>query len=101
MSVAQVDIDLLGRRFTLACPDEERAGLMAAARMLEERMRAIRDSGRVVDAERIAILAALNITHELMQGKTTNPLDSERIQRKIKAINETVETALTGQADLF
>ena len=96
-----VGLDLLGRRFTFSCPSEERDSLMAAARILDEKMRTIRDNSRVVDAERIAILAALNLTHDLMLKRVENPLDMEAIQRKIESIDETAQRAIQAQADLF
>jgi cell division protein ZapA len=62
MGVAKsIDVSILGREFTVSCTDEERQGLMDAVAYLDSKMHEIRDSGKVVGVERIAIMAALNL----------------------------------------
>ncbi len=63
-----VRISILGKEYHIVCPKDERDGLLEAARQLEDKMDEIRDSGRVFGAERIAVMAALNVTHELLQS---------------------------------
>jgi cell division protein ZapA len=65
-------VEILGKDFHISCEEEEREELVAAARYLDGKMRQIRDHGRVVGAERIAVMAALNIAHELMQTQNRN-----------------------------
>ncbi|WP_034984698.1 cell division protein ZapA [Laribacter hongkongensis] len=91
-----ISVELMGRRFSFACPLGEREALMAAARLLDKRMRHIRDSGRIVDAERIAILAALNLTHDLRQGRSSPPVDIEAIERKIQDIENTAQSTISS-----
>ena len=62
-----VTISILGKELMVACPDGERESLSAAARYLDQRMREIQDSGKVIGAERCAVMAALNLTNELLQ----------------------------------
>jgi cell division protein ZapA len=62
-----VTISILGKELMVACPDDERESLAAAARYLDQRMREIQDSGKVIGAERCAVMAALNLTNELLQ----------------------------------
>lgn len=62
----------MGREFTISCTEEERAGLIQAVNYLDRKMRDIRDAGKIVGAERIAIMAALNIAHELLQANAGN-----------------------------
>ena len=95
-STITISVELMGRRFSFACPLGEREALMAAARLLDERMRHIRDSGRIVDAERIAILAALNLTHDLRQGRSSPPVDIEAIERKIQDIENTAQSTISS-----
>ncbi len=64
-----VKVNILGREFLVACPEEEKRSLLESASYLNERMREIRDSGKIVGVERIAVMAALNITHEMLQAK--------------------------------
>jgi len=64
-----VTVSILDKQYQVACPPEERAGLHEAARYLDQQMRAIRDSGRVVGLERVAVMAALNISFELLRER--------------------------------
>ncbi|NOU24944.1 MAG: cell division protein ZapA [Methylotenera sp.] len=65
-----VDVNIMGRDFTVSCTDEERPGLINAVNFLDKKMRDIRDSGKIIGAERIAIMAALNLAHELLNSKS-------------------------------
>ena len=69
-----IKVHLLGKEYPIVCPQNEEHDLLIAARYLDERMRQIRDTGRVFGAERIAVMAALNITHELIQQQQENRL---------------------------
>ena len=62
-----VKVKILDKDYQVACPAEERQALVDSARHLDEQMRAIRKGGKVIGIERIAVMAALNITHELLQ----------------------------------
>ena len=61
-----VTVNIMGKEFMVACPDSEREALTAAASFLDRKMREIQDSGKVIGAERCAIMAALNITNDLL-----------------------------------
>lgn len=74
-----VTIKILDKEYTVACPPEEREGLMESARLLNQRMREVRDSGKVMGAERMAVITALNVIHEFSR---------ERRERE-QAISET------------
>ncbi len=62
-----VSIRLLDREYTVGVNPSERDSLMAAARLLEEKMREVRGANRIAAVDRVAVLAALNIAHELQQ----------------------------------
>ena len=62
-----VSVRILDREYTVGVGAEGREALMAAAKILDGKMREIRGSGKVIGAERIAVMAALNIAHELLQ----------------------------------
>jgi cell division protein ZapA len=100
-----VTISLLGREFRVACPEGEQKQLMASVEYLNRKMKEVRDTGKVVGNERIAIMAALNIAHELMSnsGKASAPsADNPAIKRRILAMQETLDAALTAdQENLF
>lgn len=69
-----IKVHLLGKEYPINCPQNEETDLLIAARYLDEKMRQIRDTGRVHGTERIAVMAALNIAHELIQQQTQNRL---------------------------
>ena len=64
-----LSIAVLGKEYQVACPEEEQQGLLAAAAHLDKQMRQIRDHGKVIGLERIAIMTALNLSYELLQQK--------------------------------
>jgi cell division protein ZapA len=99
-------ISLLGREFRVACPDGEEKQLLASADYLNRKLKEVRDTGKVAGNERIAIMAALNVAHELMSSKggggVANAVDATAIRRRISAMQETVEAALAAdQEKLF
>lgn len=63
-----VEVNILDKEYLVACPESAREALEQAARHLDRKMREIRASGKVYGTERIAVMAALNITHELLQS---------------------------------
>ena len=70
MSNETVFVKILDKEYQVACPREERQALIESAQLLDERMKAIRGSGAVIGLERIAVMAALNLSHELLQAKS-------------------------------
>ncbi|MFC6633317.1 cell division protein ZapA [Microbulbifer taiwanensis] len=88
-----VTVSILDKEYRVACSEDERAELQASARLLHERMSRIRSSGSVIGLERIAVMAALNIAHELIQAKaelTRVPLEQEMLDR----LQDKVQSAL-------
>ncbi|MBS0229848.1 MAG: cell division protein ZapA [Proteobacteria bacterium] len=65
-----VTVRILDREYTVGVSEEERAGLAAAARMLDARMRELRGGNKLVAPDRLAVLTALNLAHELQSAKT-------------------------------
>lgn len=66
---APIKVQILGKEYPVSCPVDEQHELLIAARYLDDKMRQIRDNGRIIGTERIAVMAALNIAHELLQAK--------------------------------
>lgn len=64
-----IKVHILGKEYPVSCPADEQHELLIAARYLDEKMREIRDNGRIIGTERIAVMAALNITYELLQER--------------------------------
>jgi len=66
--VSLVTVKILEKEYQVACPEEQEAELVVSAKYLDKQMRDIRGSGKVIGLERIAVMAALNISHELLQS---------------------------------
>lgn len=81
MSNETVYVQILDKDYQVACPREERDALQQSAQLLDERMRAIKRSGSVIGLERIAVMAALNLSHELLQAKN-QPAASDSVDRE-------------------
>ena len=89
-----VDVSIMGRNFTVSCTDEERPGLINAVNFLDKKMRDIRDSGKVIGVERIAIMTALNLAHELLNSKSGD-VDVGDIRRRIAIMQDQIDEACT------
>ncbi len=99
-----MSISLLGREFRVGCPEGEEKQLLASVDYLNRKLKEVRDTGKVSGNERIAIMAALNIAHELMSnnGKGPASFDASAYRRRIVAMQETVDSALSAdQENLF
>jgi cell division protein ZapA len=95
-----VTIKVLDKDYRIACPPHEQEGLMASARLLDGRMREIRQTGRVIGSDRIAVLAALNLAHELVQLQRGQGGQDTETTRRLSQIQERVAAALSGEAPL-
>ena len=92
-----VTITLLGKAYQVGCKPEERDELLESARMLDQRLLEIKQSGSVVGLERIAIMAALNIAHELVRAQQSGA-NSEMTDAGIDRLSEKVTSALRDLA---
>ena len=90
-----VSIRILDREYTVGCEPDERDSLAAAARLLDARMREIRGGNRVAALDRVAVLAALNLAHELQQLRD----DTSRRDREVRRTLDSVEQRLDALLD--
>lgn len=91
---ARVSVRILEKDYQISCPADERSALLDSAEFLNARMREIRDSGKVVGLDRIAVIAALNMAHELLRNrKSDGSLESE-VGGRLRILRERVESAL-------
>ncbi|THB72019.1 MAG: cell division protein ZapA [Gammaproteobacteria bacterium] len=88
---AAVEVKILDKEFMIACPPEEKAGLIEAADYLSSKMREIRSSGKVIGTDRIAIMAALNITHEMLQNRSIDNPNNEKTLERIQKISQQID----------
>lgn len=96
-----IDVKLLDKELRVACSEEEQKELLEAVEFLDKRMRHIRDTGKIVNVERIALMAALNITHELLGMKMGRGVDLGDFTRRINDMKTAIDTALADQETLF
>jgi cell division protein ZapA len=94
-----IQISILGKEYVVACPEEKREELMTAAAFLDRNMRDIQQSGAVLGTERIAVMAALNIAHDLLTLREESGLTVE-MENRIKKIRRNLEQALDGQTEM-
>ena len=96
-----IEISILGRTYKIACEDDEREALMQAVAYLDGKMGEIKKAGKVSGTDRIAVMAALNIAHELLSMKLGNGFDIGQAKRKISQIEARIDEALARQDKLF
>ncbi len=100
MSAKPVDVKILGRDFTVSCSDDELQGLLDAVDYLNRKMTEIRDTGKVVGMERIAVMAALNMSHEVLNTKAGG-VDIGDYKRRINAMQNQIDEAIAAHNRLL
>jgi len=97
-----LDVIIMGRTYKVACADDERDALRAAVIYLDKKMNEIKSAGKVASAERIAVMAALNISHELLTTRnSTSGFDIEMLKRRMASMEATLDKALAPQERLL
>lgn len=95
-----VNVTILDKSYQVACPPEQQADLLSSANYLDSQMRAIRDTGKVIGLERIAVMAALNISYELLRATRPDgepPMsvpDAADSEAAFRSLNNKLEEAL-------
>jgi cell division protein ZapA len=92
--LSQVNVKILEREYQFSCPEEERNELLKSAEYLNARMRQIRDSGKVVGLDRIAVMAALNLANEMLRLRDKDQSTDATVGLRLKSMRERVESAL-------
>lgn len=96
MSANTITVSILDRDYQVNCKPEEKEALLHSARYLNERMKGIKTSGAVIGLERIAVMAALNITHELLQEGNEKGVNNIQLKR----LTDKISRALGNQSQL-
>lgn len=94
MSSVPVTVRLLDREFLVSCSEEERAGLASAANLLDQKMRELRGVTRTVGFDRLAVLAALSLTHELVQLRERHAERERELAHSLGLLRRKLEAAL-------
>ena len=97
-----VTVRILDKEYFVGCPPDERQDLLDSAEFLNKKMREVRDTGKVVGTDRIAVMAALNMASELLRLRRQDQELQGSVAGKVKHLRERVEGALqrTRQLDL-
>lgn len=99
--VKGLDVTIMGREFRVACPEDEQQALLDSVTYLDKKMREIRDAGKVIGVERIAIMAALNIAHEFLGTRLAGGFDIGEYKRRMHSMQAQIDQALDDQDELF
>jgi cell division protein ZapA len=100
-SAKTIEVNILGRSYRVSCEDGEREALMKAVAYLDEKMGEIKQSGKVSGTDRIAVMAALNIAHELLSTRLGTGFDLGDAKRRIGSIEAKLDAVLAQQEKLF
>lgn len=93
-----VTVRIMGREYTVACPEDEHEALVASADLVNERMSVVRRRGKALGAERIAVMVALNFARELLELRgvaAVQRADTESVER-IRQLGLDIDSTLTG-----
>lgn len=88
-----VTVQILGKEYKLSCPPDEREGLLRAAKLLDERMKSLKNGG-MIGLERIAVMAALNLGYELLQARAVARQDADAASRLERLLAQADEELL-------
>jgi cell division protein ZapA len=92
-----LDVSIMGREYRVACPPNQEKELLEAVVYLDRKMREIREHGKVVGVERIAVMAALNIAHELLMTRAGGAFDIPGFKRRIETMQAAIDGALAEE----
>ena len=98
--MAQVSVRILDKEYQVACRPEERTDLLDSAEILNTKMREIRDNGRVVGLDRIAVMAALNMANELIHAQARDVQLEGDVSNRLRSISDRVVNVLSGTQQL-
>ena len=93
-SLARVSVRILEKEYQFACAVDERAALLDSAEYLNNEMKKIRDSGKVIGLDRIAVMAALNMANELLKGRARDTSIESDVVHRVRLLRERVEATL-------
>jgi len=86
-------ITIMGKEYRVACPEEEKDNLLASANLLNEKLREIKQQGSVIGTERIAIMVALNMSHEILHNEALTT-EHDDINERIDALSERINDSM-------
>jgi len=98
--IKPVSVHIMGSEYNVSSPEDQVSKLESAARELDRRMREIKASGNVLGIERIAVMAALNMAYELQEGESSDSVNTEEVDNRIKQLQQTIDSKLASDAQM-
>lgn len=95
-----VTVSILDKEYKVACPSGEKHALLESAEYLDEKMREIRDTGNIIGVERVAVMSALNITHELLNSASVDSDIKQELSPRLRSLENRISTALESSRQL-
>jgi cell division protein ZapA len=95
-----ITIKVLDKEFRIACPESEQASLLESANYLSDKMREVRDTGKVIGMDRIAVMTALNLAHELLQSKSEQVDFTQNFGHRLELLQDKIDTALNNSKQM-
>jgi cell division protein ZapA len=96
-----LSVSILGREYRLACTPDEKESLLRSAQLVDTKMQAIREAGKVMGADRIAVMAALQFAHELLSTRGSDGVEAGELRRRVRDLLQVCDEALLPQEKLF
>lgn len=97
MNKNTVNISIMGREFCIACPADKKEEIELAAAYLNEKIQEVKTEGKVVDSDRVTIIAALKITHELLILREGSGFDMDEFKRRIVTLKKKVDEVIANK----
>ena len=95
-----VNIEILEKEYKISCREDEKEALLASAKLLNDRMQQVRKTGKVLGTERMAVITALNIIHELSQERREQEAAAGNIDREIDRLEDKVRAAISRRSEV-
>lgn len=89
-----VKVHILDKEYLVACPDEEKDALLSSAKYLNDKMTDIRTGGKVVGVDRIAVMAALNLAHDVIESESVDTTQLDSYGTRIRELNDRIDNTL-------
>ena len=96
-----LEVNIMGRNYRVSCAEGEREALLAAVAYVDKKMTEIKAASKLAGAERIAVMSALNIAHELLSVKLGGGFDIAELKRRMNSVQSKLDQALSQQDSLF
>lgn len=94
-----VSVQILDKEYTISCPLEDKDALLESARVLNERMREVRDGGKVLGSERIAVMTALNAIHEFLGQRNRQQTTVAAIEQDVRRLEQKITSVISRRSE--